>query len=771
MRHVLITLLAAAMAACMARPESESPAAVSVSEGANEIAPKADMAFDEERKEARPGGRKKRKSGRARTRGVGGLGRAQASLAPAPSAELVALDDAPEEQDAEAPTPARSWFPETFLFAPTVATDEGGAATLTVTVPDRLTTWRILAMAHDRRGGRGGTVATFDSVLPTYVDPVLPDALIAGDRIELPVMVVNTTDKPVERTLLAQARGAGLLDGREKVKLGPQRSVVRYIPVEVKQPGSLMLSLSLSGADKVERQVKVRPRGRPVRVERTGALADVVDLNIPLPKETRSESIEVGLTVFPGALALVRSELSSSLRRDGVIDAAYALRVAGTARPLIERLGGKIDPTELRKVRLRAGQTLLRAARRPSAEVALVLAHGAGAHPKDPLLGRLADRMAQQIATLQRPDGTFNFGSGWSLQRVVVATAEGIGALAAVADDEAGQRLLKGAKLRAEGAFERYIDAVKDPFTAAAILSVDGVRGALAEKLRGRVREGLTGKTQARLSVDKGVVGIDGYRPSTAHATALAVLALLDDPKSQDKLPGLGNTLLARYSASSGWGSGRANLAALRAVSALFKDPLPERVSVQLLNGDEPVVQTLLAGPQRTERHEARAWAPKAVGRPNWRVVADPPVPGLAFSVVVDYRVPWRPAPQAGVTLQAEVPKVLKVGEPAKVVLVADGPRGARLQVRYALPAGVTPMQSDLSALVAENKIERFSVDAGGVTLSFARRRPGTAAKAELRVVPMFAGQLQAEASEVSMTSRPNAKVFVAPKTWRIGRD
>ena len=59
---------------------------------------------------------------------------------PAPPAEA-APEGGATATTAE-PVLTRAWFPETFLFAPRVVTDATGKASLSVRVPDRLTTWR-----------------------------------------------------------------------------------------------------------------------------------------------------------------------------------------------------------------------------------------------------------------------------------------------------------------------------------------------------------------------------------------------------------------------------------------------------------------------------------------------------------------------------------------------------------------------------------------------------------------------------------------------------
>ena len=80
------------------------------------------------------------------------------------------------------------------LWAPDVVTDENGEARVAVTVPDTLTTWRVLALAHVA----GGQVvrSTFAGSLPTYVDVTVPKVWTVGDRLSLPVQVVHEGADP-----------------------------------------------------------------------------------------------------------------------------------------------------------------------------------------------------------------------------------------------------------------------------------------------------------------------------------------------------------------------------------------------------------------------------------------------------------------------------------------------------------------------------------------------------------------------------------------------
>src|SRR5204862_3628980 len=88
---------------------------------------------------------------------------------------------AAEEAEPEA-AQTRAWFPETFLFAPLVVTNSDGVATHAVRVPDRLTTWRVLALAHSRAGAQAGAETSFRGKMPTYLDPVEPDFMKSGEE-------------------------------------------------------------------------------------------------------------------------------------------------------------------------------------------------------------------------------------------------------------------------------------------------------------------------------------------------------------------------------------------------------------------------------------------------------------------------------------------------------------------------------------------------------------------------------------------------------------
>ncbi len=268
--------------------------------------------------------------------GGGGMG----GMPPPKRRSVLAPPPPPGAPSAEAPaTPGRAWFPETFLFEPLVVTDASGSASVPVKVPDRLTNWRVLALAHSRSGAQAGTVSAFAGTLPTYVDPVLPPFLRAGDVVRLPVQVVNTTGASVTRSLKVEAQGVAVEGGSRTVTVPAGGSVVEYVTVRAAQPGPVTVRASLGGTDSVVRTFDVWPTGRPVMETRGGTLAAPRTLELAGPADAVAGSERVRLLVYPGALGVLRAELAAAVERGGVAEDAYALLLAGRAPELLKSLG------------------------------------------------------------------------------------------------------------------------------------------------------------------------------------------------------------------------------------------------------------------------------------------------------------------------------------------------------------------------------------------------------------------------------------------------
>ncbi|MCA9667456.1 MAG: hypothetical protein KC503_17775 [Myxococcales bacterium] len=662
------------------------------------------------------------------------------------------------EQPDQAPT--RSWFPETFLFKPLLVTDAQGKAQITVRVPDRLTTWRVLALAHSRSGEQAGTVSSFLGTLPIYVEPVVPKRLRAGDVVTLPINVVNTTDKAVKAALALSVSGAQLAGGSGAVDLAAKRSVVRKATLTTTTPGAVRLLAKLGGADAVVRSIEVSARGRPVTRRVSGTLAAPRTITLQRAAGANLAVGQVRLQVYPGALALLRSELTASSERSyDLADDAFALLLAGRAPAFLKTLGDKPkkgDDQLLRDLAIVATQRALRRARVLTMTSATLLAQAAAAHPDSPVLERLAKRAADHIERKQSPDGTCAGATGWSLQRLLVATAECVTAAR-------GRRRVA---MRAAGAFERHGERIKDPYTAAAVL----LSGAASNVLEAKLRKVIVAAIKTRkdgskiVAVPKGVERADGERPTDVEATALAALAL-EGAQSKGVLADLGAAVLSGYSPGYGWGDGRANLICLRAAMVLFRDPVPANVRVTLERDGKAVAEQALTRDKVREVLVLSAAAGTSGGAQTWRVVATPNVAGLGFALTLVDRVPWKAHKGGAIELRVTAPKAPRVGAAAEIKLNATAPAGRPLRVRLALPAGVQVDRAHLDRLVRSGTLTRYAVTDAQVDLFAPSLQPAKILNVALRVIPTLAGTIHSGPASLKVGS---VERFVPPTAWTI---
>ncbi|MGE6756867.1 alpha-2-macroglobulin family protein [Corallococcus interemptor] len=709
----------------------------------------------------------------------GGGGRAEAPpvAAAAPVMEMAAPPEPEMEEEASvgkdkgggAGAPTRAWFPETFLFEPLVVTDANGSATVPVRVPDRLTQWRVLALAHSRSGAQAGAVTSFAGTLPTYVDPVLPPFLRAGDTVRLPVQVVNTTDKAVEAALKVDVKGAQVDAGARTVRVPARGSVVELVTVKAGGAGPVTLRASLGDTDAVVRDFDVWATGQPVVQTHGGSLAAPRTLSLTGPQDAQAGSERVRLQVYPGALGVVRAELATVERRPvDVAGDAYALLLAGQAPELLRALGETADPAALKALSLVATQRVLRAARAPPVDVATRLAEGALAHPDNPVLARLGERLVAQVAQAQRPDGTCQGGDGWTLQRLLVATADCARVVRAAQGTPEGKQRAAAFTVRASGVVERYLPQVKDGYTAAVLLAEGTAEGSVADALRTRVREALKSHPDgtAWLPVEPDTVRADGQVPSEAEATAMAVLALRGDAKAP--LPDLGAWLLAHYTPGLGWGDGQANRVGLRAALALFKDPLPARVRVTVARDGQVVTEGTYDTKALREVLALEAAAPGSAGTHAWTVRAEPAVPGLGFSLALSAAVPWKAETKGGLQLAVTGPKEARVGQLTNVRVQVGAPASLPLRFQQDLPAGVQVDPASLAALVASGQVTSWDVQDGALSLDLAPREQGAPVQVEFRVLPTLGGTLQAGAARLGVPGRPDITASLPPSTWAV---
>ncbi|MCA9794341.1 MAG: hypothetical protein KC910_21185, partial [Candidatus Eremiobacteraeota bacterium] len=178
------------------------------------------------------------------------------SAAPRPEAKAPMRRDKSSNSAAstpDQPIAMRTNFDALALFAAEVPTNAQGQATVKIKLPDNLTRYRIMAVAvaGNREFGQGESTLT--ARLPLMVRQSPPRFLNFGDHCELPVVLQNQTDQPMEVQVAMRAFNAKLDDarGRQLVVPANNRVEVRF-PVATDEAGKARFQVaaqSKTGSD------------------------------------------------------------------------------------------------------------------------------------------------------------------------------------------------------------------------------------------------------------------------------------------------------------------------------------------------------------------------------------------------------------------------------------------------------------------------------------------------------------------------------------------
>ena len=95
----------------------------------------------------------------------------------------------------------RTNFEETAFFMPQLITDHRGNATLRFTLPESVTTWKFMGLAHDKEMRTGLLTSEAVAQKQLMVQPRMPRFLRHGDKAEISATVANLSQKPLATTV------------------------------------------------------------------------------------------------------------------------------------------------------------------------------------------------------------------------------------------------------------------------------------------------------------------------------------------------------------------------------------------------------------------------------------------------------------------------------------------------------------------------------------------------------------------------------------------
>jgi uncharacterized protein YfaS (alpha-2-macroglobulin family) len=179
---------------------------------------------------------------------VGALAPSRARMRGAQMVEaesITATKDGAAAADATA-IALRQNFNALAVFSPSVVTDANGHAEVKLKLPDSLTRYRVMAVTVS--GGKlfGSAESSITARMPLMVRPSAPRFLNFGDKFELPVVVQNQTDSPMEVEVGVRASNAELTSGGgRKVTVPANDRVEVRFPVSAVKAGKARFDIGV----------------------------------------------------------------------------------------------------------------------------------------------------------------------------------------------------------------------------------------------------------------------------------------------------------------------------------------------------------------------------------------------------------------------------------------------------------------------------------------------------------------------------------------------
>jgi len=175
-------------------------------------------------------------------RGMGGGGDEEVApgapaLLPKAVGEAPAVEGVVERKAAELPpgVQLREEFEDTAFWDAAIVTDLTGRATVSIPLPDNLTTWVFRGVGATASTEVGEETVDLLVTKPLLVRPVTPRFVVVGDRAQLAALVSNNTGEPQEVEVTLHAEGLRIsasASQRVSVPAGSEAKVTWWVEVE-----------------------------------------------------------------------------------------------------------------------------------------------------------------------------------------------------------------------------------------------------------------------------------------------------------------------------------------------------------------------------------------------------------------------------------------------------------------------------------------------------------------------------------------------------------
>lgn len=206
-------------------------------------------------------------------------------------------------------TRIRQFFPETWLWMPDLLTKPDGTASIDLTAPDSITTWRLHAVSTSPEG-----LGICESALLVFQEffgePDLPYAVTRGEQFPVRIQIFNYLDEPqLVHVELADAEWFDLLEsGIQQVSVNANSVALASFLIQPAKLGHNTLEVTLRSslrADAVRKELLVEPEGTQRELVTNGMIraGQTLTLDANMPQYRVSGSGKLLLSVTPSLVA------------------------------------------------------------------------------------------------------------------------------------------------------------------------------------------------------------------------------------------------------------------------------------------------------------------------------------------------------------------------------------------------------------------------------------------------------------------------------------
>ena len=211
----------------------------------------------------------------------------------------------------------RKVFKDTAAWLPLLTSDSNGTVVAEAQLPDNLTKWRATAVGHTATQQFGSGQASFISRLPFMARLAPPRFMVAEDRLEIPGILNDASNKDQQVKGRFEATGLTLLGETGFTDSLPAGgSLRRNILVTAPQPGQALLKLTAAGSE-----------GK-----------DALELSFPVLPRALQRQQAAALTLRSGQAELLLVQPAEALSGSGSIKVTFSPTVAESLIPALEYL-------------------------------------------------------------------------------------------------------------------------------------------------------------------------------------------------------------------------------------------------------------------------------------------------------------------------------------------------------------------------------------------------------------------------------------------------